>query len=87
MVLEKAISYGYEGALATELKAAIFSHDRHRPQVYNYIMGLGGRDIRPVDLLEAAQDTLEMAKLNKSLEQTALVGIGDLTSLSGFPQS
>jgi pyruvate/2-oxoacid:ferredoxin oxidoreductase alpha subunit len=76
VVLEKAISYGYEGALATELKAAIFSHDSHRPQVYNYIMGLGGRDIKPLDLLEAAQDALEMAKLNKSLEQPRWLGSG-----------
>ena len=58
VVLEKAISYGYEGALATELKGALFSHNGHRPLVYNYILGLGGKDVNPADLLEAAEDTM-----------------------------
>ncbi len=58
IVLEKAISYGYEGALATELKGALFSHNGHRPAVYNYILGLGGKDVNPVDLVEAAEDCL-----------------------------
>jgi pyruvate/2-oxoacid:ferredoxin oxidoreductase alpha subunit len=76
VVLEKAISYGYEGALATELKASLFSHTSCQPQVYNYIVGLGGRDVRPVDLLEAAQDALEMTELNSPLEQPRWLGSG-----------
>ena len=76
IVAEKAISYGYEGALTTELKAAIFSHDRHRPKIYNYIMGLGGKDIRPADLLETAEETLEMVALNKPLERPRWFGSG-----------
>lgn len=57
-VLEKAISYGYEGVLSTELKAAIFTHNGARPTVFNYIMGLGGKDIKPADLLEAGRETI-----------------------------
>lgn len=58
-VLEKAISYGYEGALATELKAALFSHNgQQQPAVCNFILGLGGRDVKPQDLVEAARETL-----------------------------
>lgn len=58
-VVEKAISYGYEGALATELKAALYSRNGHRPLLRNYIVGLGGKDVKPADLLEAARDTLQ----------------------------
>jgi pyruvate/2-oxoacid:ferredoxin oxidoreductase alpha subunit len=76
VVLEKAISYGYEGALATELKASLYSHASYRPQIYNYIMGLGGRDVRPLDLLEAAQDALEMTELKRSMEQPRWLGSG-----------
>jgi len=76
VVLEKAISYGYEGALATELKAALFIHDR-RPQVYNYILGLGGRDVKPLDLFDVAKEALDLAKQNKSLEQPRWLGAGD----------
>jgi pyruvate/2-oxoacid:ferredoxin oxidoreductase alpha subunit len=60
-VVEKAISYGYEGALATELKAALFSNNGHRPAVFNYIVGLGGKDLKPADLIEAAEETLQAA--------------------------
>ncbi len=59
IVLEKAISYGYEGALASELKAALFSHNSNRPLVYNFILGLGGKDVKPSDLLEAARATMQ----------------------------
>jgi pyruvate/2-oxoacid:ferredoxin oxidoreductase alpha subunit len=59
-VLEKAISYGYEGALATELKAALFSQNgRRQVGVCNFILGLGGKDVKPQDLLEAARETLQ----------------------------
>lgn len=61
-VLEKSISYGYEGALATELKAALFSHNGPgHPLVSNFILGLGGKDIKPQDLLDAAHETLQSA--------------------------
>jgi pyruvate/2-oxoacid:ferredoxin oxidoreductase alpha subunit len=61
-VIEKAISYGYEGALATELKAALFSNNGHRPVISNYIVGLGGKDVKPADLVESALDTLSAVK-------------------------
>lgn len=66
-VVEKAISYGYEGALATELKAALFSADGHRPSIFNYIVGLGGKDVKPSELVEAARNTVEAAR--KGLRQ------------------
>lgn len=68
-VLEKAISYGYEGALATELKAALFSHNgQQQPVVCNFILGLGGKDLKPQDLVEAARETL--AALRSGVRQT-----------------
>lgn len=66
-VVEKAISYGYEGALATELKAALFSHNGHHPFIYNAIVGLGGKDVKPKDLEEIALDAT--AKCAESREQ------------------
>jgi len=69
-VIEKAISYGYEGALNTELKAALFSCNGHRPAVFNYIVGLGGKDVKPADLLEAAHDTIRSAE-NKTVQKHA----------------
>jgi pyruvate/2-oxoacid:ferredoxin oxidoreductase alpha subunit len=51
-VFEKALSYGNEGALCGDIKAALYACDP-RPFVRNYICGLGGRDIRTDDLLTA----------------------------------
>ncbi len=61
-VVEKAISYGYEGALATELKAALYSNNGTRPRITNFIVGLGGKDVNPADLLHCAEETLEAAE-------------------------
>lgn len=73
-VMEKAISYGYEGVLATELKAALFSENGHRPVVFNYIVGLGGKDVRPSDLVEPAQETIASAARGKLQERPRWLG-------------
>jgi pyruvate/2-oxoacid:ferredoxin oxidoreductase alpha subunit len=52
IVFEKALSYGNEGALCGDIKAALYGCDP-RPFVRNYIVGLGGREIRTADLLTA----------------------------------
>ncbi|MFW5931210.1 MAG: pyruvate ferredoxin oxidoreductase, partial [Desulfosalsimonas sp.] len=51
MVMEKALSYGYEGALCTDIKAALYNREK-RPDVKNIILGLGGRDIITKNLCE-----------------------------------
>jgi len=54
-VFEKDVSYGYSGALATDLKAALFDNDL-RPKFSSFVAGLGGRDVRPEQLAQAAAD-------------------------------
>ncbi|MFW6081156.1 MAG: pyruvate ferredoxin oxidoreductase [Desulfosalsimonas sp.] len=44
IVMEKALSYGYEGTLCTDIKAALYNCEK-RPAVKNIIVGLGGREI------------------------------------------
>lgn len=75
-VVEKAISYGYEGALATELKGALFSYNGHRPAVFNYIVGLGGKDVKPSDLLEAAHETKQAAENGSRQGRPRWIGSG-----------
>jgi len=56
IVYEKALSYGYEGALASDLKSALYEHlagTGHLPPVQNYIAGIGGREIRTDDLTQS----------------------------------
>lgn len=56
-VVEKDISYGYRGALATDLKAALFDAGL-RPVFASFVAGLGGRDVRPQELAQAARSTI-----------------------------
>ena len=54
-VIEKALSYGYEGALCSDLKSALYDHipDKSRaPFVKGLIAGIGGREIRTADLTD-----------------------------------
>lgn len=52
IVFEKALSYGNQGALYADIKSALYSSAR-RPYVHNYIVGLGGREIKTQHLLDA----------------------------------
>ncbi len=52
VVFEKAISYGNQGPLFGDIKAALYPQ-ACRPFMHNYIIGLGGRDITNIDLYDA----------------------------------
>lgn len=50
IVIEKDLSMGAEGCLATDLKRALYGQSK--AQFYSYAMGLGGRDIRQKDIVK-----------------------------------
>ncbi|GAH14463.1 unnamed protein product, partial [marine sediment metagenome] len=50
VVFDRDIGYGYEGILSYELKAALYPSE-NRPVIRGFIVGLGGRDITPEDLI------------------------------------
>jgi len=58
VIFEKGISYGYEGALCSEIKAAFYGTDIRLP-IHNYIVGLGGRDVKARELAEAVRSSLD----------------------------
>jgi pyruvate/2-oxoacid:ferredoxin oxidoreductase alpha subunit len=55
MVLDRNISLGGGGILASELGAALGARDL-TPPIWRYIAGIGGRDVTPNDILGAFQD-------------------------------
>ena len=57
VIFEKSISYGYEGGLCSDLKAAFYGTAIKAP-IHNYIAGLGGRDVKSRELVAAAKDSL-----------------------------
>ncbi|MGA7279245.1 MAG: hypothetical protein WBW79_15005 [Desulfocapsaceae bacterium] len=52
IVFEKALSYGNQGPLYSDIKSALY-HCSTRPLIHNYIVGLGGREIKTAQLLNA----------------------------------
>jgi pyruvate/2-oxoacid:ferredoxin oxidoreductase alpha subunit len=73
-VIEKALSYGYEGALCSDLKAALYEHIQDKSQapfVKGMTAGIGGREIRTADLT----DTLRAAIAGKLKEGPDWIGI------------
>ena len=57
MVLDRGVSFGLEGALFSEVKAAIYGHGD--AIVYNLITGLGGRDVGYDLVAERTEAALE----------------------------
>lgn len=57
VVFEKNISYGYEGALSADLKAALYGTGVAAP-IHSYTAGLGGRDVKARELAEATREAL-----------------------------
>ena len=52
VVFEKALSYGNQGALFADIKSALYNSG-NKPFVHNYILGLGGREIKTQDLFNS----------------------------------
>ena len=68
VVFEKNISYGYEGALCADIKAALYGAGIRTP-VHNYIAGLGGRDVKAAELAEATRSSLAAIAAGKKEQQ------------------
>lgn len=60
-VLEKDISFGYEGAVFTEVNSALASLDK-MPVTFNFIAGLGGRNISKDDIKEMFEKLMDIDK-------------------------
>jgi pyruvate ferredoxin oxidoreductase alpha subunit len=57
ILFEKSISYGYEGGLCSDLKAAFYGSAIQAP-IHDYVAGLGGRDVKARELVEAVKSSL-----------------------------
>ena len=68
-VMDRSDSFGAQGGpLFTEIRSAMFEAAT-RPQIFNFIYGLGGRDIFPDDI-ESAVALLERAAAGEKVAQT-----------------
>jgi 2-oxoisovalerate ferredoxin oxidoreductase alpha subunit len=60
IVIDRNISFGAGGIFAEEIKNALYPLEgNEKPLVYSYIMGLGGRDIMPDDIISLIDEVLD----------------------------
>ncbi len=73
-VFDKSLSYGNEGPICADLKAALYTSDVS-PVVHGYITGLGGRNIQYGHLIEAAKKSLAALQNDNPEKDTEWVNI------------
>jgi pyruvate ferredoxin oxidoreductase alpha subunit len=61
-VIDRSVSFGLAGGLASEIRAALYDKDGDRPMVFGYIAGLGGQDVLPSDIEEIVRQTQTQAR-------------------------
>jgi pyruvate ferredoxin oxidoreductase alpha subunit len=65
VVIDRAISVGACGPVASEVKAALYGGDQ-RPSVYNFVAGISGRDVTPSDFVKMVDKAeIEIEEGNK----------------------
>ncbi|MEM2148220.1 MAG: pyruvate ferredoxin oxidoreductase, partial [Candidatus Bathyarchaeia archaeon] len=72
--IDRHISFGMEGFLASEVKAALYSMD-DKPLLAGFIAGLGGRDVTYKTIEEIARKSLKWMKMGKVEKETEWVDL------------
>jgi pyruvate ferredoxin oxidoreductase alpha subunit len=67
IVLDRAISFGMGGPVASEIRAALYPLAQ-RPKIVGFVGGLGGRDISPADFESIVKRGIEISKTGSARE-------------------
>ena len=73
-VIDRSNSFGFEGPLFSDVKAALYNNKISAPAV-NFIAGLGGRDVTTNDLIKIYQKLLGIAKTGKTDQAVEYIGL------------
>lgn len=72
--IDRHISFGMEGFLATEAKASLFNQ-KDRPLIAGFIAGLGGRDVTSETIEKIAKKSLKWMNASKVEKETTWVDL------------
>lgn len=61
VVIDRDLSYGNEGAVCSEIRAALYGA-KHSPSIVNFIAGLGGSDLMPREVESVAEEAVRSSK-------------------------
>jgi pyruvate/2-oxoacid:ferredoxin oxidoreductase alpha subunit len=71
-VLDRNVSSGSGGVLAQEIRASLYL-SKTRPEVFGFLVGLGGKDVTPKVISDIVTDTMSHEKVEKSYEWIGLL--------------
>ena len=76
-VIDRTYTYGAFGPFYTEIVAALYGQEE-RPLLKNYLVGIGGRDVRPRDIRDVYKNLVQVARdgLDEEVTWHGLVGPG-----------
>jgi pyruvate/2-oxoacid:ferredoxin oxidoreductase alpha subunit len=73
VILDRNISFGNEGCLFTETKAALYNL-KQRPELFGFIVGLGGRDVTQTQIEEIVKSAITATEMGE-MAQTKWIGL------------
>jgi len=77
IVLDRNVSMGSTGILYGEISSAL-ANQSHPRGIYNYVLGLGGRDIEPPRLQELIKQTYRDYQDGKTIDAVSWIGVRGL---------
>lgn len=74
IVFDKALSYGYEGPICTDIRALLHGRE-NAPRVFGTVTGLGGRDVTAAQLADQARAAIADAGTGMSQRPTVWINL------------
>jgi pyruvate/2-oxoacid:ferredoxin oxidoreductase alpha subunit len=74
LVFDKALSYGYEGPICSDVRAAMAGEPK-APTVWGAVCGLGGRDVSPEQLADAVRRATADAMSGMRVRETDWINL------------
>jgi pyruvate/2-oxoacid:ferredoxin oxidoreductase alpha subunit len=74
LVFDKALSYGYEGPICSDLRGSLLGFE-DAPAVFGAVCGLGGRDVTPEHLIDAAHRAIADVRAGARTRETEWIGL------------
>ena len=77
-VIDRHISLGaHSGPVCLEVRSALFAMPE-RPQVFGFVLGLGGRDVTVDDFVEVVRQAEEAARVPEADTAYTLIGVREI---------
>jgi pyruvate ferredoxin oxidoreductase alpha subunit len=74
VVIDRSLSYGYEGPVCTEFKAALFTHQIQK-NVHGYLIGIGGRDYDVNQIKDAVKQSITAVEKGQTDKKTEWINV------------